>query len=159
MVEALLTADQIVLGPGSLFTSVLAAIAVPGVRAAIERSPASVVYVCNLRPQVPETEGFDVAMHVEALMDHGVTPDLVVCDPAGLPTGKPRSRCARRRWPGPTVWPTTRPDWRRCCRVCSDDRGGYEIGIALGAATGGGGAGGAREARSPVSTNDEEQRA
>lgn len=89
VVEALLGADQIVLGPGSLFTSVLAAIAVPGVREAIEGSPASVVYVCNLRPQVPETEGFDVAMHVGALVDHGVTPDLVVCDPAGLATGHP----------------------------------------------------------------------
>jgi len=88
-IEALERADQIVIGPGSLFTSVLAAIAVPDIREGINRSGARKIYVCNLRPQVPETEGFDVAMHVGALVDHGVTPDLVVCDPAGLATGHP----------------------------------------------------------------------
>lgn len=89
VVEAIDAADQIVIGPGSLFTSVLAAIAVPGIRDAIERSTARTVYVCNLRPQVPETEGFDIGMHAAALVDHGVTVDIVVCDPSGLPMGKP----------------------------------------------------------------------
>ncbi len=70
-VDVLADADQIVLGPGSLFTSVLAAIAVPEIRDGIERSGATKVYVCNLRPQVPETEDFDVAMHVEALASTG----------------------------------------------------------------------------------------
>jgi uncharacterized cofD-like protein len=83
-------ADQIVLGPGSLFTSVLAAIAVPAVRDAINRSSAQKIYVCNLRPQVPETEAFDVGMHVEALVAHGVTVDVVVCDTTGLPLGNTR---------------------------------------------------------------------
>ena len=86
-VAALEEADQIVLGPGSLFTSVLAAIAVPDIRTAIDRSAAQKVYVCNLRPQVPETEGFDVGMHMEALVAHGVTVDVVMCDTAGMPLG------------------------------------------------------------------------
>ncbi|MGA8723409.1 MAG: uridine diphosphate-N-acetylglucosamine-binding protein YvcK [Acidimicrobiales bacterium] len=88
-VDALADADQIVLGPGSLFTSVLAAIAVPEIRVGIERSGATKVYVCNLRPQVPETEDFDVAMHVEALAAHGVSVDVVLADTSGLPLGRP----------------------------------------------------------------------
>ena len=88
-IEALEHADQIILGPGSLFTSVLAAIAVPEICAGINRSRATKVYVCNLRPQVPETEGFNVAMHLEALVAHGVNVDVVVCDTAGLALGEP----------------------------------------------------------------------
>lgn len=86
-IAAIEGADQIVLGPGSLFTSVLAAIAVPAIREAINRSPAQKVYVCNLRPQVPETEAFDVGMHVEALVAHGVRLDVVLCDTSALPLG------------------------------------------------------------------------
>ncbi len=89
-IEALEQADQIILGPGSLFTSVLAAVAVPQVREGINRSRASKIYVCNLRPQIPETEGFDVAMHVEALVAHGVDVDVTVCDTSSLALGNPR---------------------------------------------------------------------
>jgi len=86
-VEALERADQVILGPGSLFTSVLAAVAVPGIRDAINRSAGRKIYVCNLRPQPPETEGFDVGMHVNALIAHGVAVDIVVCDTTGISTG------------------------------------------------------------------------
>jgi uncharacterized cofD-like protein len=77
-VERIAGADQIVIGPGSLFTSVLAAVAVRGITEAVASSAAQVV--CNLRPQVPETEGFDVAAHVAALARHDVDVDVVVCD-------------------------------------------------------------------------------
>ncbi|MDQ3643264.1 MAG: YvcK family protein, partial [Actinomycetota bacterium] len=70
--DALSRAEQIVLGPGSLYTSVLAVVAVPALRAALADSSARKVYVCNLRHQVPETEGYDVAAHVEALSAHGL---------------------------------------------------------------------------------------
>jgi uncharacterized cofD-like protein len=73
-------ADLIVLGPGSLYTSVLAALAVPGIRDGVAGSAAQVVYVCNLRPQVPETAGYDADAHVQALRAHGVEPDVVVDD-------------------------------------------------------------------------------
>jgi 2-phospho-L-lactate transferase/gluconeogenesis factor (CofD/UPF0052 family) len=63
-----------------LFTSVLAAVAVRGVAEAVASSRAQVVYVCNLRPQIPETEGYDVAAHVTALARHDVAVDVVVCD-------------------------------------------------------------------------------
>lgn len=88
-ITALDQADQIVLGPGSLFTSVLAAVAVPDISEGINRSAAQKVYVCNLRPQIPETEAFDVAMHVEALQAHGISVDLVVCDTSAIALGHP----------------------------------------------------------------------
>jgi uncharacterized cofD-like protein len=90
VIVALEEADQIILGPGSLFTSVLAAIAVPDIREAINRSAATKVYVSNLRPQIPETGAFDVGMHIGALTTHGVSVDVAVCDTAALPLGNPR---------------------------------------------------------------------
>ncbi|MDQ1375487.1 MAG: hypothetical protein QOJ09_2825 [Actinomycetota bacterium] len=85
--EAIAGADQIVLGPGSLFTSVLAVAVVPAIRAALSASTAQKVYVCNLRPQDPETTGYDVAAHVAALAAHGVEPDVGLSDPDGEVAG------------------------------------------------------------------------
>jgi uncharacterized cofD-like protein len=89
VLDAIRSADLIVLGPGSLFTSVLAALAVPGIAEAIQESQGRTVYLCNLRPQIPETTGFDVGMHVTALVTHGVTADVAVYDPRGLALGAP----------------------------------------------------------------------
>ena len=80
-VQAIGRADQIVLGPGSLYTSVLAATVVPGITEAIVGSSAPLVYVCNLRPQRSETTGYDVADHLAALARHGLEPDVVLYDP------------------------------------------------------------------------------
>jgi uncharacterized cofD-like protein len=88
VVEAIERADQIVIGPGSLFTSVLAALVVPEITEALARTRATKVYVCNLRTQPPETAGYDVAAHVEALVAHRVDPDVVLFDPACLPVGQ-----------------------------------------------------------------------
>lgn len=85
--QAIAAADQIVIGPGSLYTSVLAALAPAGMRAAIAQSSARCVYVCNLREQVPETSDYDVAAHVAALVAHGVRPDAVVCDTTEIAMG------------------------------------------------------------------------
>ena len=87
---AILAADQIVLGPGSLYTSVLAATVVPAVHEALALTSATIVYVANLRQQHPETAGFDVAHLVEALCAHGVCPNVVLADPSALPLGAPR---------------------------------------------------------------------
>jgi len=77
-VAAIAEADQVVIGPGSLYTSVLAAAITPALRAAIAGTDAQRVYVGNLRPQVPETTGYDLAAHVAALRDHGVVVDHVL---------------------------------------------------------------------------------
>ncbi len=86
--EAIAGADQVILGPGSLYTSVLAVTAVPALRQALAGRVGRRVYVCNLRPQVPETTGFDAAAHVQALRDHGVEVDVVIHDPSGMPAGR-----------------------------------------------------------------------
>lgn len=86
-VQALAEADQVVIGPGSLFTSVLAAAALPGIAAAIAATPGRRVYVANLRPQPAETEGYDVAAHLRALEVHGVHVDVVVADSSGIALG------------------------------------------------------------------------
>ena len=78
--EAIAEADQVVIGPGSLFTSVLAALAAPALVRALATTAARRVYVCNLGPQEPETRGYDAAGHVEALLAHGVEIDVVLCD-------------------------------------------------------------------------------
>lgn len=70
-VRAILDADLIVLGPGSLYTSIVPNLLVEGIRQAILASHGLRVYVCNVAPQVGETEGFTVADHVEALLRHG----------------------------------------------------------------------------------------
>ncbi|MGH9017107.1 MAG: gluconeogenesis factor YvcK family protein [Acidimicrobiales bacterium] len=85
--EALAGADQIVIGPGSLFTSVLAAVVVPGIARAIAAAPGRKVYVSNLRPQPAETGGYDVAAHVAALVAHGIEVDVVVADSTGIALG------------------------------------------------------------------------
>jgi uncharacterized cofD-like protein len=87
-VAAIEDADQVVLGPGSLYTSVLAVTAVTALRNALARRRGGRVYVCNLRPQIPETAGFDAAAHLSALRDHGVDVDVVVHDPSTMPAGR-----------------------------------------------------------------------
>jgi uncharacterized cofD-like protein len=73
---AIAAADLIVLGPGSLFTSILPSLLIPGVRDAVLASDAPVVYVCNVATQEGETSGFDLASHVESLIGH-TAPGLV----------------------------------------------------------------------------------
>jgi uncharacterized cofD-like protein len=69
-VEAILSADQILLGPGSLFTSLIATLIVPGIRNALGDATGRRVFICNTRMQKGETEGLDAAAHVDALLAH-----------------------------------------------------------------------------------------
>ena len=90
------------LGPGSLFTSVLAVCAVPAIREALNERRAGRVYVCNLAPQDAETKGFDADAHLSALLAHGVTVDAVVCDPS-TEVGAPTARSTRPATAVPNV--------------------------------------------------------
>lgn len=65
---AIESADQLVLGPGSLYTSVIAALVVPGITDAVNRSDAHLVYVTNIVTQDGETLGLDAADHLDALL-------------------------------------------------------------------------------------------
>jgi len=84
VIAAVEEADQVVIGPGSLFTSVLAACAVPTLREALQRRTGGRVYVCNLRPQLPETAGFSAADHLRALAAHRVPVDVMLVDVGAL---------------------------------------------------------------------------
>jgi uncharacterized cofD-like protein len=69
-VRAILDADLIVAGPGSLFTSVLPNLLVKDIREAVGASSAYKLYVCNVATQAGETDGFDVGQHLKALERH-----------------------------------------------------------------------------------------
>jgi uncharacterized cofD-like protein len=69
-VKAVLTADLVVLGPGSLYTSVLPNLLIDGLRQALAATPAPIIYVCNVATQPGETDGFDSGDHVRALERH-----------------------------------------------------------------------------------------
>jgi uncharacterized cofD-like protein len=70
-VSAIELADQVVLAPGSLFTSLMPVVCVPGIREALAGARGKIVHVCNLRPQLPETHGLDATDHLRAVLDHG----------------------------------------------------------------------------------------
>ena len=67
---AIAEADVIVIGPGSLFTSLLPSLLLPDIRQALADSAALRIYVCNVATQTGETDGFDQADPVEALERH-----------------------------------------------------------------------------------------
>ena len=68
--EAIAAADLIVLGPGSLFTSLMPSLLLPPLRNAIAASAALRVYVCNVATQLGETEGYGLADHLAAIRRH-----------------------------------------------------------------------------------------
>ncbi len=82
-VAAVLSADWVVLGPGSWFSSVLPHLLVPGLRAALEATSARVVVTLNLAPQQGETAGFSPEAHLDVLLAHapGLRLDVVLADP------------------------------------------------------------------------------
>lgn len=69
-IAAIAEAELIVLGPGSLYTSLLPSLLLPDIRDAIATAPGLRVYVCNVATQPGETTGFDLADHLEALVAH-----------------------------------------------------------------------------------------
>lgn len=82
-VAAIAAADQVVLAPGSLYTSLVPVLCVPGVRAALAATDARIVQVANLRPQIPETEGLDATDHVRAVLEHGARVDDFLYEASG----------------------------------------------------------------------------
>ena len=87
--DAVDRADLVLLGPGSLYTSVLAAAVVGDLRKALVGTSARVVYVANLRADQREARGYDLGAHLAALGHHGVHPHLVLAHPGALPLGAP----------------------------------------------------------------------
>lgn len=70
VLEAIANADLIILGPGSLYTSVIPNLLVDGIVEAIMESTAKKIYVCNIMTQPGETDNYSVASHINALISH-----------------------------------------------------------------------------------------
>lgn len=81
-IQAILNAELIVIGPGSLFTSILPNLLVPDIAAAVHASRAYKFFVCNVATQPGETDHFDCLDHVQAIEKHlgGRIFDLVICN-------------------------------------------------------------------------------
>ena len=77
--EAIRDADLILLGPGSLYTSVIPNLLVDGVAQAVAEADALTMYICNIMTQEGETEGCTAAGHLEALLVHGVPGMVDLC--------------------------------------------------------------------------------
>lgn len=69
-IEAIENADAIVFGPGSLYTSVIPNLLVPGILSTILNSPAVKIYVCNIMTQSGETDNYTASDHVKAIVEH-----------------------------------------------------------------------------------------
>jgi uncharacterized cofD-like protein len=91
--EAIAAADLIVVGPGSVFTSVIPNLLVPDVAAALKAAVAPKVYVCNVMTQTGETDDFTASEHVGALLDH-VGPGVI--DYAMVNTATPSDEARQR---------------------------------------------------------------
>ena len=88
-IQAIGEADLILLGPGSLYTSVIPNLLVDGISQAVCASKAMKIYICNIMTQDGETEGMTASDHVKALLDHsgpGLV-DICLCNSASVRPG------------------------------------------------------------------------
>ena len=104
--RALLDADLVVVGPGSLYTSLLPNLLVGDLARALCWSRAVKVYVCNVATQPGETDGYGVAAHVRAIREHLATGIGLPLPAPGAGAGDARPRGAGGRPPSPTCWST-----------------------------------------------------
>ncbi|MBV8927530.1 MAG: YvcK family protein [Mycobacteriaceae bacterium] len=95
-IEAIATSDHVLLAPGSLFTSVLAACALPDMVSALAATAAPTVWISNLQGEPGETAGMSALSHLAALQRHGVRVDAVLYDPGAQLAFAPR-QLARRQ--------------------------------------------------------------
>lgn len=77
VLEALKAADAVILGPGSLYTSILATLIIPGVAGAITDGAGARILVGNLMTEPGETEHYGLAAHLDALAAHGLAPSAL----------------------------------------------------------------------------------
>ena len=75
-IKAINNADVIIMGPGSLYTSIIPNLLVKGIPEAICKSDAKKVYISNVMTQPGETDGFKVSNHLKVLMDYGVAENI-----------------------------------------------------------------------------------
>ena len=111
-VAAIAQADMIVLGPGSLYTSIIPNLLVDGIVEAIRRSSALKIYVCNVMTQEGETEGYTAADHIAAIFQHSEPGLFSLC----LANSSPIPADAAARYAGEGAEPL-RCDTERCATL------------------------------------------
>jgi len=78
-VEAIKEADAVIIGPGSLYTSIIPNLVVKEICDALETSDAMKIYICNVMSEPGETDGYSVSDHVQAILNHvNLTLDYVL---------------------------------------------------------------------------------
>ena len=77
VIEAIRNAELIILGPGSLYTSVTPNLLIKEIANEISKSNAKKIYVCNIMTQPGETDNYSVSDHVKALMQHAESKDII----------------------------------------------------------------------------------
>lgn len=92
VIQAILNSDMVIVGPGSLYTSIIPNLLVPDIVEAIKASRAMKIYICNLATQRGETDHYNSMDHISAIEKHvgGRLFDLVLCNEAregDLPAG------------------------------------------------------------------------
>ncbi len=87
VIDAISAADAIILGPGSLYTSIIPNLLVEGICDTIKKSGAAKIYISNVMTQPGETGGYSVSDHIKAMEDHsckGIV-DYCIINNAGIP--------------------------------------------------------------------------
>ncbi|MFC4713958.1 gluconeogenesis factor YvcK family protein [Planococcus dechangensis] len=100
-IQAIEAADVIVVGPGSLYTSILPNLLVKDIKKALLNAKARKIYICNLMTQAGETYGYSASDHVTALYDH-VTPgflDAILLDKVRMPQNIADKYKKEQAWP------------------------------------------------------------
>ena len=77
VIDAIKNAELIILGPGSLYTSVIPNLLIKEISEEIEKSKAKKIYVCNIMSQPGETDGYTVSDHLKALINHSGVKKIV----------------------------------------------------------------------------------
>lgn len=85
--QAIREADQIIIGPGSLYTSILPNLLVPKLGQEICRAKAKKIYICNVMTQKGETDYFTASDHIQVILNHMIEPciDYVVVNSEPIP--------------------------------------------------------------------------
>lgn len=100
-IQAILSADVIVIGPGSLYTSILPNLLVKDIKNALLRAEAKKIYICNLMTQAGETYGYTASDHVQALYSHVGADflDAILIDKIQMPKGVAERYKKEKAWP------------------------------------------------------------
>ena len=99
--DAIREASAVVLGPGSLYTSIMPNLLVEGIGDAICRTKATKIYICNVMTQPGETDGYTASMHVKAILDHAgrKAVDYVIVNDTEVPEELQRQYAAQGSYP------------------------------------------------------------